>query len=71
MADLRFARSELAEYLCYRARFNAAGEQGVELFGAGGYGDELRAALVHFRSGREAHGDEFGGCKVERISVRR
>ena len=65
MADLRFARSELAEYLCYRARFDTAGEQGVELFGTGGYGDELGAALVHLCGSREAHGDEFGGCGVE------
>ena len=70
MADLRFPRSELTEYLCYRARFDATGEKGVELFGAGGNGDELRAALVHFCSSREAHGNEFGGWRVERVSVR-
>ena len=65
MADLRFSRPEFAEYLCHGARFDAAGEQGVELFGASGDGDELGAALVHFRSSGEAHGDEFGGCRVE------
>ena len=69
VADLGFARSEFAEYLCHRARFDAAGEQGVELLGAGGNGDELRAALVHFCGSCEAHGDEFGGWRVERVSV--
>ena len=70
VADLGFARSELAEYLGYGARFDAAGEQGVELFGAGGYGDELRAALVHVCGSREAHGDELVGWGVARVSVR-
>ena len=65
MADLRFPRSELAEYFCHRARFDAAGEEGVELFGASGDGDELGPALVHFRSSGEAHGDKLGGCRVE------
>ena len=59
MTDLRFSRPELAEDLSHRACFDAAGEQGVELFGAGGDGDELGAALVHFSGGGEAHWDEF------------
>ena len=66
MTDLRFSRPELAEDFCDRAGFDATGEQGVELFGAGGDGDELGAALVHFGSGGEAHGNYFGGCRVEK-----
>ena len=70
MANLGFPRPEFAEYFCDGARFNAAGEEGVELFGSGGNGDELGAALVHFRSSGEAHGDKFGSCRVEKGSVR-
>lgn len=66
MADLGFPCPELAEYLSHRTRFNATSEQGIELFGSSGYGDELGAALMHFSSSGEAHGDEFGGCIVEK-----
>ena len=69
MADLRFPCPEFAEYFRDRAGFDAAGEQGVELFGAGGNGDELGATLVHFGGGGEAHGDDFGGCRAEKGSV--
>ena len=61
VAYLRLAGAELAEDLGDAAGFDAAGEKGVELFGAGGDGDEFGAALVHFGGGGEAHGDEFGG----------
>ena len=69
MADLRFAGPELAEDLRDAARFDAAGEKGVELFGPGRDGDEFAAALVHFGGGGEAHGDEFRRCVRRRASV--
>ena len=41
VADLRFPGSELAEDFSNGAGFDAAGKEGVELFGAGGDGDEF------------------------------
>ena len=61
VADLRLAGAELAKDFGDAARFEAAGEEGVELLGARGDGDELGAAGVHFSGGGEAHGDQFRG----------
>ena len=66
MADLGFSCAEFAEDFCDRARLDAAGQEGVELFGARGDGDEFGATLVHFGGGGEAHRHDFGGCKVEK-----
>jgi len=57
VADLTLARAELAEDLGDAARFDAPGEERVELLRAGCDGDEFAAALVHFGGGCEAHGD--------------
>ena len=62
VADLGFPCAEFAEDFRDGAGFDAAGEEGVELFGARGDGDELGATLVHFGGGGEAHGHDFGGC---------
>lgn len=70
MADLGFPRSKFPEDFCDGARFDAAREQGIQLLGAGGDGDELGAALVHFCCGGEAHRDEFGGCEADQGLVR-
>lgn len=68
VADLRLAGAELAEDLGDAAGFDAAGQKGVELLRAGGDGDELGTALVHFGGGGESHGDEFRGwCKGARL----
>ena len=70
MADLGLSCAEFAEDFGHGAGFDAAGQKGIELFGAGGYGDEFGAALVHFCGGGKAHGDEFRCYKgAGRVSV--
>lgn len=59
VADLGLSCAELAKDLGNGAGLYTAGEEGVELLGAGGDGDEVGAALVHFCGGGEAHGDMF------------
>ena len=60
VADLGFAGAEFSKDFGDGAGFDAAGEEGVELFGAGCYGDEFGAAEMHFCGCGEAHWDEFG-----------
>lgn len=60
MADLRFAGAEFTEDFGDGAGFNAAGEEGIELFRASGDGYQFGAPLVHFCGGSETHRDQFG-----------
>ena len=60
VADLRFARSEFTKDFSDRPGFDAAGQKCIELFGAGGDGDELGTTLMHLGGGGEAHGYKFG-----------
>ena len=65
MTNLTFSGSELAKYLSDTTSLNATCKKGIELFGAGGDGDELAATSMHFRGSCESQRHEFGGFHEE------
>lgn len=62
VANLGLSGAEFAKEFGNTAGFDAAREEGVEVLGAGGDGDELGTALVDLGGGSEAHGHELGCC---------
>lgn len=70
MADLRLARSELAEELRDAASLHSASQDSVEILAAGGDGDQVAPTRMELGRGSEAHRDQLCGCSSQSASAR-
>lgn len=70
MTNLRLSSPKLAKDLRYTSGLSASGQEGIELLRSRGNGNQLAAAMMHFRRRRETHRNELRCLEDQLVGFR-